>query len=253
MNVYIVIPTYNEAENIERLIKRILVLYPEFNIIVVDDNSADGTGDIVDRVACKDRRVQIIHRPRKDGLGTAYVVGFKFALDTGADLIFEMDADFSHDPSEIGNFVEAICKRNADLVIGSRYVDGVRVVGWRFRRLFVSKIANIIVSHIMIYPQINDYTAGYRCYRRKVLECIDLNKIQSDGYAFQIEMTHKTFKKGFNIMEIPIVFRERASGESKIPRDTVWETIWLVLKLRAPIRKIIKTLTSSYRKYLFLD
>ena len=181
MKIVLIFPIYNGLKYTKTCLENLSIQLNKnlnINIVVVDDNSADGTGDIVDRLSRKDSRVQVIHRPKKAGLGTAYVAGFKVALDRGADLIFEMDADFSHDPNEIGNFIEAMSNRNADLVIGSRYVGGVRVMGWRFRRLFVSKMANIIVSHIMIYPQINDYTAGYRCYRRKVLESIDLNKIQ---------------------------------------------------------------------------
>ena len=173
------------------------------------------------------------------------------ALEKGADLVFEMDSDFSHDPADLQAFITAI--RDADLVIGSRYVDGVRVLGWRFRRLFVSKMANILVSHIMINPKIYDYTAGYRCYRRKVIASIDLDKIRSDGYAFQIEMAFNTYHKGFKIVEIPIVFKERLSGESKISRNVVWEAFWLIVRLRAPMREIIKTLALNYRKYLFID
>ncbi|MFX0137940.1 MAG: polyprenol monophosphomannose synthase [Candidatus Hodarchaeota archaeon] len=251
MNVYIIIPTYNEAENIEPLVNKIFVLQPKFNIIIVDDNSPDGTGDIADNLSRKDNRIETIHRPRKAGLGTAYMEGFKQALAKGADYIFEMDADFSHDPNSLQSFVEAI--KDADLVIGSRYVNGVRVIGWRFRRLFISKMANIFISHLMVNPEIYDYTAGYRCYRRKVIESIDLNNIYSDGYAFQIEMTYRTFQKGFKIIEIPIIFRERESGISKISRNVAWEAFWLTLKLRAPIKEIIKTLALSYKKYLLLD
>jgi dolichol-phosphate mannosyltransferase len=251
VNVYIIIPTYNEAENLENLINQILVLHPTVNIIVVDDNSPDGTGEIVEALSHKDHRINVVHRHRKSGLGTAYVEGFKQALDKHADIIFEMDADFSHDPNDLQDFFEAI--KTADLVIGSRYVGGVRVLGWRFRRLFVSKMANIFVSHVMVNPRIDDYTAGYRCYRRKVLESIDLNNIYSDGYAFQIEMTHLAFQKGFRVTEIPIVFKERESGISKISRNVVWEAFWLTLRLRAPITEITKTLALSYRKYLFLD
>ena len=251
MNVYIVIPTYNEAESLEPLVNQIFALHPTFNIIVVDDNSPDGTGSIADNLSRNDSRIHVIHRPKKAGLGTAYVEGFKQALAKGAELIFEMDADFSHDPNDLQSFLEAI--KNADLVIGSRYVDGVRVIGWRFRRLFISKMANIFVSHLMVNPKIDDYTAGYRCYRRKVIESIDLNNIRSDGYAFQIEMAYQTFQKGFKVIEIPIIFRERASGESKLSRNVASEAFWLTLKLHAPINEIIKTLALSYRKYLFLD
>ena len=161
-----------------------------------------------------------------------------------------MDADFSHDPKCLQKFVDAI--EDADLVIGSRYIDGVRVEGWRFRRLLLSKLANIYVSHIMVKP-VWDFTAGYRCYKRKVLETLDLDKIKSDGYAFQIEMTYLAFKNNFKVAEIPIIFREREKGDSKISRNVVWEAFWLTLKCRAPIKEIINVFRKSYRKYIFMD
>ena len=246
MNVYIVIPTYNEAENLERLINQILALHPTFNIIVVDDNSPDSTGKIADNLSSNDARILVIHRPRKAGLGTAYIEGFKLALSKGADLIFEMDADFSHCPFLLTGLLNA--SKNSDLVIGSRYKDGVRVEGWRFRRLLLSKLANMYVSYIMVKP-IWDFTAGYRCYKRKVLESIDLDSIRSDGYAFQIEMTYLTFKHGFKATEIPIIFREREHGTSKISRKVVWEAFWLTLKCHAPLWEIIKHLSFFFRDY----
>jgi dolichol-phosphate mannosyltransferase len=245
-NVYVVIPTYNEAENIQKLLNRILELHPEFNIIVVDDNSPDGTGKLVEALSHKDPRVHFIHRPGKAGLGTAYVDGFKLALAKGADLIFEMDADFSHDPRYLQNFLDA--SERAGLVIGSRYVNGVRVEGWKFRRLLLSKLANIYVSYILVRP-VWDFTAGFRCYRREVLEGIDLDNIRSDGYAFQIEMTYLTFQHGFTVFEIPIVFKEREYGTSKISRRVIWEAIWLTLKCRAPILEIIKHLSYLFKDY----
>jgi dolichol-phosphate mannosyltransferase len=245
MNVTVVIPTYNEAENIAGLAERIMELYPSFHIIIVDDNSPDGTGDIADKLADKFSNISVIHRSGKGGLGTAYVAGFKRALDKGADLIFEMDADFSHDPRYLRDFLEA--SQKADFVIGSRYIQGVRVEGWKFRRLLLSKLANIYVSYIMVRP-VWDFTAGYRCYRRKVLESINLDNIRSDGYAFQIELTYLAFKHGFKVREIPIVFRERERGSSKISRKVVWEAFWITLKCRAPILEIIKHL-----KFLFKD
>ncbi len=239
MDVYIVIPTYNEAENVSLLVRKILELHQTFNIIVVDDNSPDGTGRIVDAMSRKDPRIQVIHRPQKAGLGTAYVEGFKHALNKGADLIFEMDADFSHNPIYLKDFLEA--SESADLVIGSRYVQGVRVDGWMFRRLLLSKLANVYVSHIMVRP-VWDFTAGFRCYRREVLESIDLDCIRADGYAFQIEVTYQAFEHGFKVVEIPIIFKERQYGESKISRRVVWEALWLTLKCRAPIWSIVKHL-----------
>jgi dolichol-phosphate mannosyltransferase len=246
MNVNVVIPTYNEAENIARLAERIMELYPSFHITIVDDNSPDGTGEIADKLADKYTNISVIHRPGKAGLGTAYVAGFKKALDKGADLIFEMDADFSHDPRYIQDFLEA--SQKADLVIGSRYIQGVRVEGWKFRRLLLSKLANIYVSYIMVRP-VWDFTAGYRCYRRKVLESINLDNIRSDGYAFQIELTYLAFKHGFKVSEIPIVFREREKGTSKISRKVVWEAFWVTLKCRAPIVEIIKHLQFLFKDY----
>lgn len=246
MNVYIVIPTYNEAENLERLVNQIFGLHPSFNIIVVDDNSPDGTGRIADNLSNNDDRVHVIHRPRKAGLGTAYIEGFKQALSKNADLIFEMDADFSHCPFYLKDFIEA--SKTSGLVIGSRYKDGVRVEGWRFRRLLLSKLANMYVSYIMVKP-VWDFTAGFRCYQRKVLESIDLDRIRSDGYAFQIEMTYLTFKHGFRAIEIPIIFREREHGTSKISRRVVWEAFWLTLKCHAPIWEIVKHLSFLFRDY----
>ena len=246
MKAHIVIPTYNEAENLERIVDQIFSLHPTFNIIVVDDNSPDGTGAIADALSKKDRRVHVIHRPHKAGLGTAYIAGFKEALAKGADLIFEMDADFSHDPKYIQDFLEA--SKRADLVIGSRYVNGVRVEGWRFRRLLLSKFANMYVSYIMVRP-VWDFTAGFRCYRRTVLESMDLDSVMSDGYAFQIEMTYLTFENGFKIFEVPILFREREHGYSKISRKVVWEAFWLTLKCRASILEILKHLSFLFRDY----
>lgn len=243
---YVVIPTYNEAKNIELLVNRIFELYPDFNVIIVDDNSPDGTGDIADDLARRNAAIHVLHRLNKQGLGRAYIAGFKAALDRGADVIFEMDADFSHDPKYIQDFLVAI--KNSDLVIGSRYLNGVRVEGWRFRRLLLSKLANIFVSYIMVKP-VWDFTAGYRCYRRNVLNDLNLDKIKSDGYAFQIEMTHLTFKHGFRVCEIPILFREREQGFSKISRRVVMEAFWITLKCHAPLREIIKHLTFLFRDY----
>jgi dolichol-phosphate mannosyltransferase len=251
MKSTIIIPTYNESDNIEKLVSSIMELNESFFITIVDDNSPDGTGEIADRLSRKYSSVQVLHRPKKAGLGTAYIEGFLKALNDGADIIFEMDADFSHDPHSLKDFIEAI--KNADLVIGSRYKDGVRVLGWRFRRLFLSKMANIFVSHTLVNPKIDDYTSGFRCYRRKALEAIDLDKVESDGYAFQIEMTHLVHKKGFKIVEIPIIFREREKGYSKISRSVVKEAFSLTLKYRASIYEIVKLFFQTWRKYLYLD
>lgn len=242
----VVIPTYNECGNLANIVERILSLHPDFHIIIVDDNSPDGTGKIAQSMSDNDHRIKVIHRASKSGLGTAYVDGFKKALDMGADLIFEMDADFSHDPIYLKDFLEA-CQK-AELLIGSRYVDGVRVEGWRFRRLLLSKFANMFVSYIMVRP-VWDFTAGFRCYRRILLETIDLDRIHSDGYAFQIEMTHMAFKHGFRVLEIPILFKERSRGDSKISRGVVWEALWITLKFHAPIMKIIRHMSFLFKDY----
>jgi dolichol-phosphate mannosyltransferase len=231
----VVIPTYNERENLERLVETILTINPKFYITIVDDNSPDGTGEIADHLATIYPTVYVIHRPGKQGLGTAYVAGFKYALAQGADYIFEMDADFSHDPYRLPDFLETI--QDYDLVLGSRYINGVRVEGWRFRRLLLSKFANMYASYIMIIP-VWDFTGGFRCYRREVLERIDLGRISSDGYAFQIEMLYYAYKLGFHLKEIPFLFREREHGSSKISRHVVWEAFWLVLRFHAPMREI---------------
>lgn len=246
MKITIVTPTYNEAANLEPLVGRILTAHPDLNIIVVDDNSPDGTGRIADQMSSADPRIQVIHRPEKAGLGRAYVAGFKQALDQGADLIFEMDADFSHDPKYLPRFLEAISQ--TDVVVGSRYVNGVRVEGWSFRRLLMSKLANMYVSYLMVQP-VWDFTAGFRCYHRNVLETIDLDTIRSDGYAFQIEMTYLTFKHGFRIREIPILFREREHGNSKISRSVVREAFSMAIRCRSSMKEIIGHLPYLFRDY----
>jgi dolichol-phosphate mannosyltransferase len=246
MKVCIVIPTFNEAKNLERLVDQIFSLHPGVNIIVVDDNSPDGTGRIADALSGKYARLQVIHRPFQAGLGSAYIEGFKLALREHADLIMEMDADFSHDPTYIARLVGA--SEKADLVIGSRYVNGVRVEGWRFRRLLLSKLANIFVSFVMVKP-VWDFTAGFRVYKRKILETIDLGRISSDGYAFQIEMTYLAFKHGFKVSEVPIIFRERAHGYSKISRKVVREAFWITLKCHAPWGEIWRHLPFLFKDY----
>ena len=246
MKSVIVIPTYNEAENIHELVTKILENHPQMQLIVVDDNSPDGTGKVADRLAEQNPAIGVIHRPAKAGLGSAYIAGFKKALTEGADLIFEMDADFSHDPDYLKDFLNAI--ELADVVIGSRYIGGVRVDGWRFRRLLISKLANMFVSYMVVRP-VWDFTAGFRCYRRNVLECIDLDKVKSDGYAFQIEMTCLVFAHGFKVTEIPILFKERRNGDSKISRAIVWEALWLTWKCRAPILQIVGHLSFLFKDY----
>lgn len=230
MKALIVIPTYNEAQNIELLIDRILFQgIRGLEILVVDDNSPDGTGDIVAKIAHCENNVHLIRRPNKAGLGTAYVAGFKYALQRDYDYIFEMDADFSHDPDELPNFLETI--KTCDLVIGSRYKCGVNVINWPLSRLVLSVGANKYTQIITGLP-IKDCTGGYKCFRREVLEAIDLDKVDSDGYSFQIEMNFKAWKKGFKIHEIPIVFMDREAGSSKMSKRIIREAIWMVWKLK---------------------
>lgn len=242
----VVIPTYNEKENIARLVQAIFAIEPDFYITIVDDNSPDGTGQIADALAQTHPGVHVLHRPAKQGLGPAYVAGFEYALAAGADYIFEMDADFSHDPHKLPEFLQEI--EDYDLVLGSRYLNGVRVEGWKFRRLLLSKFANIYASYIMVLP-VWDYTGGFRCYRREVIERIDLDRIHSDGYAFQIEMLYYAIKHGFHIKEIPFIFRERAHGYSKISRSVVREAFWLVLRLHAPLREILRHVNFLFDEY----
>jgi dolichol-phosphate mannosyltransferase len=227
--VVVIIPTYNERKNIEKLIPDIIELYPNINILVVDDNSPDGTGDYVESLSQHDDRIHILKRKGKMGLGTAYAEGFKYALKNDYDLIIQMDADYSHDPKVIADFLEAI-KEN-DLVIGSRYITGVNVINWPMRRLLLSYFANFYTRVITGMP-IKDATGGFKCFRKEVLASFDLDKIRSNGYAFQIEMNFKTFKKKFRIKEVPIIFVDRVEGTSKMSKKIVHEAIFMVWKLR---------------------
>ena len=226
----VVVPTYNERENIERLLKSLLGLPLNLAVLVVDDNSPDGTGAIADQIAEREPRVRVIHRQGKLGLGTAYIAGFKWALaNTDARYIFEMDADFSHDPHAIPLFLEKI--READLVIGSRYVQGVTVVNWPLSRLILSVSANIYTRIVTGMP-LHDATGGFKCFRREVLLALPLDQIKSDGYSFQIEMNFHAWKRGFRIVEIPILFTDRLVGASKMSRRIIWEAAFMVWKLR---------------------
>lgn len=226
----VIIPTYNEAENITRLIPDVIGQAPNIDVLVVDDNSPDGTAGLVREMMKTDYRIHVLDRPRKMGLGTAYVRGFKFAIEQGYDYVFEMDADFSHSPREIPNFLKKILQY--DLVLGSRYVNGVRVLNWPMRRLLLSYSANVYTQIITGLP-VHDATGGFKCFRRSVLEAIDLDKVKSNGYAFQIEMSFKAWKKGFRIAEIPIIFLDRRSGVSKMSRKIVYEAMFMLWTLRA--------------------
>jgi dolichol-phosphate mannosyltransferase len=225
----VVIPTYNEAQNVERLIPEIFKHVPQIHILFVDDNSPDGTADIIKKQMEQNPNVHLLQRAEKNGLGRAYIDGFKVALDMGFEYIFEMDADFSHDPKELPNFLKEM--DDYDLVIGSRYIKGVNVINWPLKRLLLSYFANVYTRVITGIP-IRDCTGGFKCFRRQVLEAIDFRRIKSNGYAFQIELNYKAWKKGFRIKEIPIIFVDRVYGESKLSRRIMWEAVFLVWKLR---------------------
>jgi len=226
----VVVPTYNEKENIERLIKTVLQEDPRLEMLIVDDGSPDGTGDIVDGIAAREPRVHILHREKKMGLGTAYRAGFKWALERDYQYVFEMDADFSHDPNHLPQFLDAI--RDADLVLGSRYRGGkVTVVNWPMTRLLLSYCANIYARIVTGLP-LDDSTGGFKCFRREVLASIDLDDVRSNGYAFQIEMSFRAWKKGYRITEIPIVFVDRTEGTSKMSGHIVREAVFMVWRLR---------------------
>ena len=224
----VIIPTYDEKENVEAIAKAAHEQLPEAHVLFVDDSSPDGTGDIVDRLGEADARIHALHKEGKSGLGRAYISGFKWALEREYKLIFEMDADFSHDPKELPNFVTAA--KDADLVLGSRYVNGIRITNWPMSRLLLSKGAATYVRLITGMP-VTDPTGGYKCYGRQVLEAIDLDSIVSNGYSFQVEMSHTAWRKGFRIKEIPITFVDRRSGYSKMNYAIMKEALWLVWKL----------------------
>jgi dolichol-phosphate mannosyltransferase len=225
----IVIPTYNEFENIQSLIPRILE-NPRFQVLVVDDNSPDGTADAVRALRETDQRIGLLSRPGKQGLGTAYIAGFRRALAEGAQYIFEMDADFSHDPHYLPQLLQA-AEQGYDLVLGSRYVPGGATTDWGFIRQLISRSGNIYARAILGLP-VMDATGGFRCYRRTVLEALNLSRIQSNGYSFQIEMVYRTMQAGFRIGEIPIVFPDRRVGQSKMSRRIVLEALLTVWRLR---------------------
>jgi len=226
----VVIPTYNEAGNIENVVKRIFALKnPALEILIVDDNSPDGTGDIVARWQEKEPRLHLLRRAGKMGLGTAYVAGFRYAIENGFEYIFEMDADLSHNPDDLPRLMEKI--NGNDLVIGSRYLNGINVINWPLSRLILSLFANWYARTITRLP-INDCTSGFKCIHRRVLEAVTLDHIVSNGYAFQIELHYKIWRHGFRICEVPIVFTERQEGKSKMSRKVQFEAATMVWRLK---------------------
>lgn len=228
--VWVVLPTYNEAENLERLVAAILDRLPESRrILIVDDSSPDGTGEIADRLASRHEAVEVLHRQVKEGLGPAYIAGFRRALSAGAELVIEMDADFSHDPAYLPRLLDAV--RNADLVLGSRYVPGGGVTEWGPTRRAISH-GGSVYARLMLGVGVRDLTGGFKCIRREVLEAIDLGSIRSRGYAFQVELTYRAIQAGFRVVEVPITFRERRIGASKMTKSIVAEAIWRVPALR---------------------
>ena len=224
----VIVPTYNEKDNLPAIVERIMRHPGHVEMLVVDDNSPDGTGKIADDVAARNNRVNVLHRPEKNGLGRAYCAGFKWALERDYQFILEMDGDFSHNPDDIPAFLAAA--QNADLVLGSRYKDGIRVINWPLRRLMLSMGAGKYVRFITGMP-ISDPTGGYKCFRRAALQSVDLDAIRSNGYSFQIEMTHKLWRQGMRIVEVPIIFTDRFLGSSKMSRKIVFEALWMVWRL----------------------
>ena len=226
----VIIPTYNEAVNLPNLVPQVLAQDPRLEVLVVDDNSPDGTGQLADTLAQDSPRVHVLHRPGKQGLGTAYRAGFKWGLERDYAFFFEMDADFSHDPTHLKEFLKAV--QGADLVLGSRYLGGrVTVVNWPIGRLLLSYFANVYARWVTGL-RIWDLTGGFKCFRRRVLEGLDLAQVRSNGYAFQIEMSVRAWRKGFKLAEIPIVFVDRTEGQSKMNKAIVREAVWMVPRLR---------------------
>ena len=226
----VVIPTYNERDNLAPLVKRLMAQTVVVHILVVDDNSPDGTGAVADEIAAQNPLVHVLHRSEKNGLGRAYLAGFAWALAHGFEFILEMDADFSHNPADVPKFLEAARTEGADLVLGSRYRDGIRVINWPLKRLLLSIGAAQYVKIITGMP-VTDPTGGFKCFRRRALEAIELETVQSNGYSFQIELTHRVWRRGMKISEVPIIFTDRFAGTSKMSKSIVREALWMVWKL----------------------
>jgi dolichol-phosphate mannosyltransferase len=224
----VIVPTYNERENLARVTQRLLSLPVAVDVLVVDGNSPDGTGKLADELAAGQPRIHVLHEAKKSGLGRAYISGFKWALEKEYEFIFEMDCDVSHNPDDIPAFLEAA--KNADLVLGSRYVGGIRVINWPLRRLMLSRFAGKYVALVTGMP-FTDPTGGYKCFRRRALQTLNLEKIQCYGYGFQIELTNKLWRQGFKVVEVPIIFTERTHGQSKMGGGIINEAFWLVWRL----------------------
>jgi len=222
------LPTYNERENVERMVRALVA--QGVRVLVIDDNSPDGTGEIADRLAAELDGLEVLHRGRKDGLGPAYLAGFRRALADGAELILEMDCDFSHDPKDVPRLLAQV-EQGADLVLGSRYVPGGRIPNWGLLRRFVSR-GGCVYAQLWLQTRVHDLTGGFKCYRRRVLETIDLDAIDAKGYAFQIETTYRALRKGFRVVEVPITFVDREEGGSKMSKRIVLEAVWMVPALR---------------------
>jgi dolichol-phosphate mannosyltransferase len=229
-SVWLILPTYNEADNLERLVAAVLERLPDSRrVLIVDDNSPDGTGDIADRLAAEHDDVEVLHRAHKEGLGPAYIAGFREALAGGAELIIEMDSDFSHDPAYLPQLLRAM--KSADLAIGSRYVPGGGVTEWGSVRRIISRGGSVYARAALRVP-IRDMTGGFKVFRREVLEAIELDTITARGYAFQVEINYRTIKAGFRVVEVPIVFRDRREGQSKMSKAIIAEAIWRVPGMR---------------------
>ena len=226
----VVVPTYNERENLPAIAERLLALPVGVDVLVVDDSSPDGTGDLADQIAAQNPRVHVLHRAEKNGLGRAYLAGFGWALERGYEFVFEMDADFSHDPADIPKFLDAAKSQDADLVLGSRYRDGIRVINWPLNRLLLSLWGGFYTRLVTGMP-ISDPTGGYKCFRRRALTTLDLGSVRSNGYSFQIELTHRVWRRGGKVVEVPIIFTDRFQGSSKMSKAIVREATWMVWKL----------------------
>ncbi len=233
----VIIPTYNEIDNIEKMINKVFNVNPEFSLLIIEDGSPDGTADVVKKYQEKHSNLHMIERTGKQGLGTAYTTGFKWALDKGFDYIFEMDCDFSHDPEDLPRLLEAA--QTNDLVIGSRYIEGIRIINWPFRRLLLSYCASIYTRIVTGIP-VFDTTGGFKCFTRKALEAINLDKIISNGYIFQLELNYKVWTQGLKVKEVPIIFYERRDGQSKMGGGIIFEALFAVCRLR--FMKVLGTL-----------